>query len=81
MVSRFYAVVPPPFIAPQYEEIVEATHGKSYNIITEEGRFASLVREMGHSNRDRVFAHLPHSASHRRCTESQSGASSRLWWE
>jgi len=44
-----YAVVPPPFIAPQYEEIVEATHGKSYNIITEEGRFASLVREMGHS--------------------------------
>ncbi len=44
-----YAVVPPPFIAPQYQEIVEATHGKSYNIITEEGRFASLVREIGHS--------------------------------
>jgi hypothetical protein len=44
-----YAVVPPPFIAPEYQEIVEATHGKSYNIITEEGRFASLVREIGHS--------------------------------
>ncbi len=44
-----YAVAPPPFIAPQYQEIVDATHGKSYNIITEEGRFASLVREIGHS--------------------------------
>jgi hypothetical protein len=44
-----YAVVPPPFIAPEYQQIVEATHGKSYNIITEEGRFASLVREIGHS--------------------------------
>jgi len=44
-----YAVVPPPFIAPEYAEIVDATHGKSYNIITEEGRFASLVREIGHS--------------------------------
>ena len=44
-----YAVVPPPFIAPEYQEIVDATHGKSYNIITEEGRFAQLVREMGHS--------------------------------
>ncbi len=44
-----YAVVPPPFIAPQYQEIVDATHGKSYNIVTEEGRFASLVREIGHS--------------------------------
>ena len=45
----FYAVVPPPFIAPEYAEIVEATHGRSYNIVTEEGRFASLVREIGHS--------------------------------
>ena len=44
-----YAVVPPPFIAPEYAEIVDATHGKSYNIITEEGRFSSLVREIGHS--------------------------------
>ncbi len=44
-----YAVVPPPFIAPRYEKIVKATHGKSYNIITEQGRFASLVREIGHS--------------------------------
>jgi hypothetical protein len=44
-----YAVVPPPFIAPQYQQIVDATHGKSYNIITEEGRFGSLVREIGHS--------------------------------
>ncbi len=44
-----YAVVPPPFIAPEYQEIVDATHGRSYNIITEEGRFASLVREIGHS--------------------------------
>jgi FHA domain/Integrin beta chain VWA domain len=44
-----YAVVPPPFIAPEYAEIVETTHGRSYNIVTEEGRFASLVREIGHS--------------------------------
>ncbi|MGZ6193684.1 MAG: VWA domain-containing protein, partial [Candidatus Binataceae bacterium] len=44
-----YAVVPPPFIAPEYAEIVQATHGRSYNIVTEEGRFASLVREIGHS--------------------------------
>ncbi|MGO9449864.1 MAG: FHA domain-containing protein [Candidatus Binataceae bacterium] len=44
-----YAVVPPPFIAPEYQQIVDATHGRSYNIITEEGRFADLVREIGHS--------------------------------
>ena len=44
-----YAVVPPPFIAPEYADIVQATHGRSYNIVTEEGRFASLVREIGHS--------------------------------
>jgi hypothetical protein len=44
-----YAVVPPPFIAPEYAEVVETTHGRSYNIVTEEGRFASLVREIGHS--------------------------------
>ncbi|HLK85804.1 MAG TPA: FHA domain-containing protein [Candidatus Binataceae bacterium] len=44
-----YAVVPPPFIAPEYAEVVEATHGRSYNIVTEEGHFASLVREIGHS--------------------------------
>jgi hypothetical protein len=44
-----YAVVPPPFIAPEYQKIVEATHGHSYNIITEEGRFAELVRQIGHS--------------------------------
>src|SRR6202035_3468933 len=44
-----YAVVPPPFIAPEYAEIVENTHRRSYNIVTEEGRFASLVREIGHS--------------------------------
>ena len=44
-----YAVVPPPFIAPEYQEIVDATHGRSYNIVTEEGRFPELVREIGHS--------------------------------
>jgi hypothetical protein len=44
-----YAVVPPPFIAPEYKEIVDATHGRSYNIVTEEGRFSELVREIGHS--------------------------------
>ncbi len=44
-----YAVVPPPFIAPQYAQIVDATHGRSYNIVTEEGRFSELVREIGHS--------------------------------
>ncbi len=44
-----YAVVPPPFIAPEYQQIVDETHGHSYNIITEEGRFSSLVGEIGHS--------------------------------
>ena len=44
-----YAVVPPPFIAPEYQQIVDATHGRSYNIITEEGHFAELVRQIGHS--------------------------------
>lgn len=44
-----YAVVPPPFIAPEYQKIVDATHGRSYNIITEEGHFAELVRQIGHS--------------------------------
>ncbi len=44
-----YAVVPPPFIAPEYAEVVRETHGRSYNIVTEEGRFSELVREIGHS--------------------------------
>ena len=44
-----YAVVPPPFIAPEYAEIVQATHGKLYNIVSEENRFSELVREIGHS--------------------------------
>jgi hypothetical protein len=44
-----YAVAPPPFVAPEYAEIVQATHGKLYNIITEEDRFSELVREIGHS--------------------------------
>ncbi len=44
-----YAVAPPPFIAPEYAEIVQSTHGKLYNIVTEENRFPELVREIGHS--------------------------------
>jgi hypothetical protein len=44
-----YAVAPPPFIAPEYAEIVEGTHGKLYNIVSEESRFSELVREIGHS--------------------------------
>jgi Mg-chelatase subunit ChlD len=44
-----YAVAPPPFIAPQYQEVVQATHGRLYNIVTEENRFPELVREIGHS--------------------------------
>ncbi len=44
-----YAVAPPPFIEPAYADIVKATHGRAYNIVTEEGRFPSLVREIGHS--------------------------------
>jgi hypothetical protein len=44
-----YAVVPPPFIAPEYALIVNETHGRSYNIVTEEARFDELVREIGHS--------------------------------
>ncbi len=43
-----YAVAPPPFIAPEYAGIVQATHGKLYNIVTEENRFSDLVREIGH---------------------------------
>jgi hypothetical protein len=44
-----YAIVPPPFIAPEYQKIVDETHGRAYNIITEENRFADLVRQIGHS--------------------------------
>jgi hypothetical protein len=44
-----YAVAPPPFIEPAYAEIVNATHGRLYNIVTEESRFGSLVREIGHT--------------------------------
>ena len=44
-----YAVAPPPFIAPQYAEIVGATRGRLYNIVTHESRFPDLVREIGHS--------------------------------
>ena len=44
-----YAVAPPPFIAPEYKQIVDASHGKLYNIVSEEDRFAELVREIGHS--------------------------------
>jgi Mg-chelatase subunit ChlD len=44
-----YAVAPPPFIAPQYQQIVQATRGRLYNIVTEESRFPELVREIGHS--------------------------------
>ena len=44
-----YAVVPPPFIAPDYALLVSDTHGRSYNIVTEEGRFSELVRQIGHS--------------------------------
>lgn len=44
-----YAVAPPPFIAPQYQEVVQATRGRLYNIVTEENRFSELVREIGHS--------------------------------
>ncbi|MGO9264477.1 MAG: FHA domain-containing protein [Candidatus Binataceae bacterium] len=44
-----YAVAPPPFIAPEYEQIVQGTHGRLYNIVTEENRFQELVLEIGHS--------------------------------
>lgn len=44
-----YAVAPPPFIEPAYADIVKTTHGRLYNIVTEEGRFATLVREIGHT--------------------------------
>ena len=44
-----YAVAPPPFIAPEYAEIVQATHGRLFNIVSEENRFPELVREIGHS--------------------------------
>jgi len=44
-----YAVAPPPFIAPQYQQVVQATRGRLYNIVTEENRFPELVREIGHS--------------------------------
>jgi hypothetical protein len=44
-----YAVAPPPFIAPEYAQIVQATHGRLFNIVSEENRFPELVREIGHS--------------------------------
>lgn len=44
-----YAVAPPPFIAPQYQQIVLSTHGRLYNIVSEQDRFPELVREIGHS--------------------------------
>ncbi|HEX4209967.1 MAG TPA: FHA domain-containing protein [Candidatus Binataceae bacterium] len=44
-----YAVAPPPFIAPEYAEVVDATHGRLFNIVSEEDRFPELVREIGHS--------------------------------
>ena len=53
-----YAVVPPPFIAPEYQEIVDATHGRSYNIITEEGRLPFAGARDRPFDRDRVFADL-----------------------
>jgi Mg-chelatase subunit ChlD len=45
----FYGVVPPPFIEPAYKEIADSSHGRLYNIVTEESRFPELVRELGHS--------------------------------
>jgi Mg-chelatase subunit ChlD len=48
-VLTLYAVAPPPFIAPEYDEVVQATHGRLYNIVSEENRFPELVREIGHS--------------------------------
>ena len=44
-----YAVAPPPFIAPEYQGIVQSTHGRLFNIVSEENRFPELVREIGHS--------------------------------
>ena len=44
-----YAVSPPPFIAPEYQEIVQGTHGRLFNIVTEENRFKELVLEIGHA--------------------------------
>ncbi|HTT78029.1 MAG TPA: FHA domain-containing protein [Candidatus Binataceae bacterium] len=44
-----YAVAPPPFIAPEYAEIVNETHGRLFNIVSEEDRFPELVRDIGHS--------------------------------
>lgn len=44
-----YAVAPPPFIAPDYAFLVNATHGRAYNIVTEESRFPELVRQIGHT--------------------------------
>ncbi|HLW71836.1 MAG TPA: FHA domain-containing protein [Candidatus Binataceae bacterium] len=44
-----YAVAPPPFIAPEYANVVQATHGRLYNIVTEQSRFPELVNEIGHS--------------------------------
>jgi len=44
-----YAVAPPPFIEPAYADIVKATHGRLYNIVSAENHFDELVRELGHS--------------------------------
>ena len=44
-----YAVAPPPFIAPEYQGIVQSTHGRLFNIVSEQNRFPELVRDIGHS--------------------------------
>jgi Mg-chelatase subunit ChlD len=44
-----YAVAPPPFIAPEYQQIAQATHGRLFNIVSEADRFKDLVLEIGHS--------------------------------
>jgi hypothetical protein len=44
-----YAVAPPPFIAPEYQAIVQSTHGRLFNIVSEQNRFPELVRDIGHS--------------------------------
>lgn len=58
-----YAVAPPPFIAPDYAQIVRETNGQWYNIISNELRLPELVREIGSSivNRDRREEAKPHA--------------------
>jgi len=50
-----YAVAPPPFVAPDLRNIVEATAGRLYNIVSEGRHFPELISEIGRSIASQYF--------------------------